>query len=119
MVIALAVAPSGCRTPEPTHFGTITPGMTEREVLDRLGRPSSRIDAPDAGPPAGWATRWHWGDTLGTLATQATMPDQPPPPNVWTVWFNADGAVVAASPPSQTHNQAETAPWEPPPAPSR
>lgn len=109
----------GCRSPESANFDTIEPGMSTGDVIDRLGQPSSRMNAPEDGANTAWASRWHWGDTLGTLATHATMPDQPPPANVWTVWFDSDGAVLAATPPSRTHNTAETAPWEPPPLPNR
>ncbi len=119
LTAAATLALGGCRAPQPAHFDTIRPGMTSAEVVNHLGRPTSRVDAPEGSGDANWASRWHWGDTLSTLATHAAMPEQPPAATVWTVWFDQDGIVVALTPPSRQHNRAAAPPWEPPALPDR
>ena len=109
----------GCRSPGGAAFRGVTPGMSKAEVLELLGQPSSRVEADLAHNNATWASRWHWGDTLGTLATHAMMPDQPPPPRVWTVWFDASGTAINVEAADQVHQQIEMAPWEPPKLPNR
>jgi hypothetical protein len=109
----------GCRRPDVAAFREVTPGMSKAEVLERLGQPSSRVKGDLAHNNATWASRWHWGDTLGTLATHAVMPDQPPPTRVWTVWFDASGTAINVEAPDQAHRHIETAPWEPPKLPNR
>jgi hypothetical protein len=109
----------GCRSPAEAAFNGVTLGMSKAEVVERLGQPSSRVEADLAHHNATWASRWHWGDTLGTLATHATMPDQPPPPRVWTIWFDASGTAINVEAADQAHRHIETAPWEPSKLPNR
>ena len=60
----------GCRRPDGTAFTAVTPGMSKAEVLERLGQPSSRVKGDLARNNATWASRWHWGDTLGDARHQ-------------------------------------------------
>lgn len=108
----------GCRSPQGDSFEGISRGMSRDEVIEVLGPPSSRLNAPADSPGSPWAVRWHWGDTLGTLATHAAMADQPPPGRVWTVWFDASGHVIEATSPHDSPASSDT-PWLPPPTPAR
>lgn len=67
-------------------------GMTQAEVEELLGPPSSRVNVPEfAGSPA--YVRWQWNDNLSTLATGAMYPDTVPD-RVLAVRFDAEGRVV-------------------------
>jgi hypothetical protein len=118
-VMAGATLLAGCKSPDPAAFGSVRPGMSKAEVRAQLGRPSSRVQADLTHSSGKWASRWHWGDTLGTLATHAVMPDQPPPPHVWTVWFDASGTAIAVEAPTPKEARDDTAPWAPPKLPNR
>ncbi|MCP4759803.1 MAG: outer membrane protein assembly factor BamE [Planctomycetes bacterium] len=118
ILTTLTVSTAGCRSPQEGSFAGISPGMSQEQVIDVLGPPSSRLHAADDRPESPWSVRWHWGDTLGTLATTAAMPDQPPPNRVWTVWFDSDGRVLRAASPIVSHGQ-DDAPWLPPSIPPR
>ena len=74
-------------------------GMTQAEVEELLGPPSSRVNVPEfAGSPA--YVRWQWNDNLSTLATGAMYPDTVPD-RVLAVVFDADGTVTTVSLPSE------------------
>jgi hypothetical protein len=118
ILTTLTILAAGCRTPREGSFEGVSLGMSEAEVIEVLGQPSSRLSVAEDDGNGSWAYRWHWGDTLGTLATNAAMPDQPPPSRVWTVWFNADGRVVETASPATSRGH-EPAPWQPPPRPAR
>lgn len=106
--------PAGCSSPEAGSFQSIRPGMTADEVRQHLGKPSSEM-TPVPGSEISWARRWHYGDTLSTLATNTLMPDQPPHWRVWTVWFDQDDRVIDVQSPSS----ARAPSWRPPPVPPR
>ena len=118
-LLAAVGALAGCRAPESTSFASVATGMSEDEVVALLGAPSSRLHPPEDDTDRLWRERWHWGDTLGTLATNAAMPDQPPPPRLWTVWFDADGRVLRVESPHEQHTGVHDTPWLPPTIPPR
>ncbi|MCH2134142.1 MAG: hypothetical protein MK116_10370 [Phycisphaerales bacterium] len=92
---------AGCRTPEAASFSQVHRGMTQDEVLELLGPPSSRWSAPPPQPdqpPLDWTQRWHYGDTLSTTASAAMGPDIAPD-GVWVVAFDDKGKVVEYRPP--------------------
>lgn len=60
-----------------TNHRLVKPGMSEAEVEELLGEPSSRVRVPAIGRrPA--LMRWQWGDSLSTLATGRLYPDSIP-----------------------------------------
>jgi len=109
----------GCRAPAPNSFASVSLGMSKDEVVALLGRPSSRMQHPEDETRSAWQERWHWGDTLGTLATNAAMPDQPPPPRLWTVWFDSKGKVLRVEAPDMAREAGRDTPWLPPTIPPR
>jgi hypothetical protein len=110
-ILTVTVALGGCRAPEPASFAGITPGMSQEEVIVVLGPPSSQLRRPEDDADQKWHERWHWGDTLGTLATNVAMPNQPPPARLWTVWFDDSGKVLSVESPRP---QLQDTPWLPP-----
>ncbi|MBT5582890.1 MAG: hypothetical protein HOJ54_02670, partial [Phycisphaerae bacterium] len=74
----LCVAAS-CESPTATSYQHVSSGMSEAQVQEILGRPSSKLQQSPSATDQTWTERWHWGDTLSTRATNAIMPDQPPP----------------------------------------
>jgi len=92
---ALVLLPfAGCATPPAEVFAAIRPGMTQDEVVAALGEPSSRHRVPgDERALRGYAERYHYGDTIGSLASQVIFSDLPDP-RVWSVLFDAEGRVV-------------------------
>lgn len=110
---------AGCEAPSATSYQHVSRGMSEAQVQEILGRPSSRLKQSPSATDQAWAERWHWGDTLSTRATNAIMPDQPPPPQIGTVWFDASGQVVRAEAPQPTTSEPLDTPWLPPAIPAR
>lgn len=100
----LAVAVSACNTPRGERFAEITVGLSQAEVREILGEPSSRRLIPEQDREAlGYAERWQYGDTLSTLATDAMFPDAPDS-RVYAVFFDAEGRVIDTQRPD---------PWQP------
>jgi hypothetical protein len=116
IVMGMVASVAGCRAPAQSSFAGVSPGMNEEEVVALLGPPSSRMQQPEDESRSAWHERWHWGDTLGTLATNAAMPDQPPPARLWTVWFDSKGTVLRVDSP---HDTTRDTPWLPPSIPAR
>jgi hypothetical protein len=78
------------------NFSNLQAGMTQVDVRQLLGPPSSEWDAPPpepGRPPLDWTTRWQYGDTLSTTATTALGRDLAPD-RVWVIRFNAAGKVI-------------------------
>ena len=100
-IIMACLLAGGCCTPEPNTFAMLQTGMTQDEVMDLLGPPSSRWNAPppdkDA-PPLPWSVRWQYGDNLSTTASTA-IGREIAPDGVWVVAFNDQGKVVSFRPP--------------------
>jgi len=113
-ILTVMVALGSCRAPEPASFAGITLGMSQEEVIVVLGPPSSQLRRPEDDADQEWHERWHWGDTLGTLATNVAMPDQPPPARLWTVWFDDSGKVLSVESPRPQLQDATDTPWLPP-----
>ncbi|HMN96782.1 MAG TPA: outer membrane protein assembly factor BamE [Phycisphaerales bacterium] len=100
-----ALALFGCNTPKGGSFELVNPGMTEGEVRELLGAPSStRMVPAEQREFVDYAVRWHYGDTLSSLATAAVFTDAPDP-RVYVVFFDESGRVVRTRPPEE---------WTPP-----
>jgi hypothetical protein len=115
LLLSLVVALCGCQARTAAQFASIQPGMNEQQVLEHLGQPSSRLKAPEASEEVShrWAHRWHWGDTLSTSLSNSMFPDQPPPPTLGTIWFDADGRVLAVQAPMRADSPEATGPIDP------
>ena len=99
--LLLTVLLAGCRAPEGRSFSRVHRGMSEDEVIELLGPPSSQWSAPPprpGDPPPNWANRWHYGDTLSTTASAALGQDIAPD-EVWVVTFDDSGSVIDYRPP--------------------
>jgi hypothetical protein len=90
---AVAAAVAACSSKWRELESKISAGMSEAEVLELLGEPSSKVKVPVWGEQAGHV-RWQWNDNLSTLATGALFPDAVPD-RVLAVSFDAEGRVVA------------------------
>ncbi len=94
MGFIVAAFPVGCESPSTTTFAQIVPGMSRADVVSVLGEPTSRFTVPaDEVPMRGYAERFSYGDTFGSLTTQLVFRDLPDP-RVWSVLFDSDGRVV-------------------------
>ena len=96
ILIMACLMSAGCRAPAPHAFGMLQTGMTQDQVMDLLGPPSSRWDAPEPEkdePPLPWAVRWQYGDNLSTTASTA-IGREIAPDGVWVVAFDDNGKVV-------------------------
>ncbi|MGA1707980.1 MAG: hypothetical protein ACO4CI_04735, partial [Phycisphaerales bacterium] len=89
---AVAAAGAACSSKWREHESQISAGMSEAEVLELLGEPSSKVKVPAWGEQAGYV-RWQWNDNLSTLATGAMFPDTVPD-RVLAVSFDAEGKVT-------------------------
>ena len=89
---AVAAAVAACSSKWREHESQISAGMSEAEVLELLGEPSSKVKVPAWGEQAGYV-RWQWNDNLSTLATGAMFPDTVPD-RVLAVSFDAEGKVT-------------------------
>jgi outer membrane protein assembly factor BamE (lipoprotein component of BamABCDE complex) len=91
-VLSVLSSLAACTSAWRDHGSLVEPGMSEAEVVELLGEPSSKVDVPAWGNrPA--VARWQWNDNLSTLATGAMFPDTVPD-RVLAVVFDADGRVV-------------------------
>jgi outer membrane protein assembly factor BamE (lipoprotein component of BamABCDE complex) len=91
-VLAVLSSLAACTSTWRDRGSLVEPGMSEAEVVELLGEPSSKVDVPAWGKrPA--VARWQWNDNLSTLATGAMFPDTVPE-RVLAVVFDADGRVV-------------------------
>ena len=117
LIAGLILIPA-CRSPHAGVFEGVQPDMSKSDVVALLGKPSSTLACDDS-TPSPWAERWHWGDTLGTMATNLAMPDQPPSTRVWTVWFDQRGRVIRSEAPAAEPAMADDTSWLPPAAPPR
>lgn len=98
-MVLLVASVAGCNRPTSEQFDLVRAGMTQEEVRDLLGTPSSqRAIAPDDQPLVGYAERWQYGDNLSSLATDALFPDVPDE-RVFAVFFDAQGRVLEARQP--------------------
>jgi hypothetical protein len=109
----------GCASPGATSYQHITNGMSEAQVQEVLGPPSSKLKQSPAGADQTWTERWHWSDNLGTLASSVAIPDQPPAPQLGTVWFDSSGLVVRFQTPRPRSAEPLDTPWLPPAIPAR
>lgn len=95
MVVALALLLAACQVPAADKFAQLHKGMSESEVIQLLGEPSSR--SPVQRSAAGTVTipaYWQYGDNLSTLASSAMFQDQPPSDRVWAVYFDEQGRTI-------------------------
>ena len=90
-LIVLVSMLAACATTWREHERLVEPGMSEAEVLELLGEPSSRVKVPAWGERPAYV-RWQWNDNLSTLATGAMFPDTVPD-RVLAVSFDAEGKV--------------------------
>lgn len=97
-VIVLLLA--SCNRPTVERFGAVQPGMTKDEVTAILGAPSSTQRLPESmAAQAGYVDRWHYGDSLSSLASNAISPDAADD-RVFVVFFDAEGRVVRVREPA-------------------
>lgn len=81
----------GCGAKWQTNHRLVKPGMSQAEVEELLGEPSSRVRVPAlGGRPV--LMRWQWGDSLSTLATGRLYPDSIPE-RVLAVGFDEEAKV--------------------------
>ena len=102
LLIAALSAPLafGCNTPTASQFAAVRPGMTEAEVEDLLGRPTStRVVPEDRRDVLGYSQRWMYGDSLSSLATNALFTEGPDE-RVFVVLFDAQGRVLRTQVPT-------------------
>ena len=90
-VVTLAMTLAACATKWREHEAMVEPGMSQAEVLELLGEPSSKVNVPSWGEQPSYV-RWQWNDNLSTLATGAMFPDTVPD-RVLAVSFDAEGKV--------------------------
>lgn len=90
-VVTLAMILAACATKWREHEAMVEPGMSQAEVLELLGEPSSKVNVPSWGEQPSYV-RWQWNDNLSTLATGAMFPDTVPD-RVLAVRFDAEGKV--------------------------
>lgn len=84
---------SACESRHQENWGRLKVGMTQVQVEDLLGEPSSRYEArTDQGKVIVPETRWQYGDNLSTLATGVVFPTDADA-RAWAVYFDADGRV--------------------------
>ncbi|MCA9286646.1 MAG: outer membrane protein assembly factor BamE [Phycisphaerales bacterium] len=99
VLACLALVLGGCNWPKAAAWDEVETGMTEEQVRELLGSPSSVHAVPedlrDTRDFAGW---WQYGDNLSSRATNAVFPDQPDN-RVWVVFLSAEGRVVGKRPP--------------------
>jgi len=96
LVAILAI--TACSSKWQENQDRVRVGMTQAEVEELLGPPSSRVNVPEFAGAPGYV-RWQWNDNLSTLATGAMYPDTVPD-RVLAVGFDAEGKVNAVSLPS-------------------
>ena len=100
--VAWMLCLAGCNSPSSDTWGGVSSGMTQAEVTDLLGEPSSRhavpVDLRDTRQYVAW---WQYGDRLSTLATSAVFSDLPDE-RVWVVYFDAEGRVVETREPTES-----------------
>ena len=104
IMMTVCLLAAGCRAPKAHAFALVENGMTQDQVLDLLGPPSSRWKAPPPEkdqPPLPWSVRWQYGDNLSTTASTAIGRDIAPD-GVWVVAFDDQGKVMAFRPPLKT-----------------
>ena len=90
-VVASLACLVSCATKWREHEAMVEPGMSQAEVLELLGEPSSKVNVPPWGEQPSYV-RWQWNDNLSTLATGAMFPDTVPD-RVLAVSFDAEGKV--------------------------
>ena len=89
----LIAALCGCESRYQENWGRLKAGMTQVQVEDLLGEPSSRYEArTEGGKVIVPETRWQYGDNLSTLATGVVFPTDADA-RAWAVYFDADGRV--------------------------
>ena len=88
-VVAMLVS---CATKWRENEAMVEPGMSQAEVLELLGDPSSKVNVHAWGEQSAYV-RWQWNDNLSTLATGAMFPDTVPD-RVLAVRFDAEGKVA-------------------------
>lgn len=82
-----------CESRYQENWGRLKVGMTQVQVEDLLGEPSSRYEArTDQGKVIVPETRWQYGDNLSTLATGVVFPTDADA-RAWAVYFDAEGRV--------------------------
>jgi len=91
--IALLALLCACESRYQENWGRLKIGMTQVQVEDLLGEPSSRYEArTDQGKVIVPETRWQYGDNLSTLATGVVFPTDADA-RAWAVYFDAEGRV--------------------------
>lgn len=91
--IALLAILCACESRYQENWGRLKAGMTQVQVEDLLGEPSSRYEArTDQGKVIVPETRWQYGDNLSTLATGVVFPTDADA-RAWAVYFDAEGRV--------------------------
>lgn len=82
-----------CESRYQENWARLKVGMTQVQVEDLLGEPSSRYEArTDQGKVIVPETRWQYGDNLSTLATGVVFPTDADA-RAWAVYFDAEGRV--------------------------
>lgn len=102
--VAFAAAPLGCASDQTvSRFGQIAPGMSKDEVIELLGKPSSRwpLEASRNGFDG---ERLQWGDSLSSIASSAAFEGDPD--RAYCVVFDADGRVVSSAAPAWVAEEA-------------
>lgn len=84
--------------------------MTQAEVEQILGPPSSRTQVPaDRQATLGYRERWQFGDSLSSLASGAVFHDAPDD-RVFAVFFDDDGRVLRTQEPLSGPRRTVTQP---------
>jgi outer membrane protein assembly factor BamE (lipoprotein component of BamABCDE complex) len=94
-LLGVPVLMLACESQYQDNWGRLKPGMTQAQVEDLLGTPSSRYEPrTENGQVIVDRARWQYGDNLSSLATGAMFPEQPHP-HAWVVYFDERGQVTA------------------------
>ena len=91
----------GCNSRVHDNFNQIRVGDSSDEVIELIGKPSSRIVINTRlkdEASIDYSQRWQWGDNLSTLATGVTFP-LTVPDRVWAVFFDQNLQVLGTSEP--------------------
>ena len=91
---ALLLALAACESQYQDNWGRLQRGMTQAQVQELLGDPSSRIAARRDGEEIVVAyDRWQYGDNVSTLATGVVFPSEAPD-RVWAVYVDQEGRLI-------------------------